>query len=124
VVCRSVCLSVTTVRLAKTAASIEIPFGLRTGVGPGNHVLDAGPHPPWEGAILRGSGVPLESIWTLCGHLCKEGRTDRDAVWVLGSDGPRESCVRWESTDAEGHCHGNQFWEENCYNWLCVNDSD
>jgi len=26
--------------------SIEIPFGLRTRVGPGNHVLDGGPGPP------------------------------------------------------------------------------
>jgi len=25
---------------AKTAAPIEMPFGLRTRVGPGNHVLD------------------------------------------------------------------------------------
>jgi len=31
---------------AKTAAPIELPFGLRTWVGPGNHVLDGGPDPP------------------------------------------------------------------------------
>jgi len=36
----SVCLSVTLVSPAKTAASIEMPFGLRTRVGPRNHVLD------------------------------------------------------------------------------------
>jgi len=36
----SVCLSVTLVSPAKTAAPIELPFGLRTWVGPGNHVLD------------------------------------------------------------------------------------
>jgi len=42
------------------AAPIEMPFGLRTWVGPGNHVLDGGPDPPWKGAILRGErGVPL-----------------------------------------------------------------
>jgi len=28
-------------------------------VGPGNHVLDGGPDPPWEGAILRGKGCPI-----------------------------------------------------------------
>jgi len=39
---------------AKTAEPIEMPFGLRTRVGPGNHVLDGGPDPAWEGAILRG----------------------------------------------------------------------
>ena len=44
VVCRSVCrsvrLSVTLVNPAKTAALIEMPFGLETRVGAGNHVLD------------------------------------------------------------------------------------
>jgi len=52
--------SVTLVSSAKTAKLIEMPFGLRTQVGSGNHVLDGGPDPPWEGAILRGErGVPL-----------------------------------------------------------------
>jgi len=51
-VCQSVGLSVTLVSPAKTAASIEIPFGLRNRVGPKNHVLDGGRDPPWEGAIL------------------------------------------------------------------------
>ena len=46
----SVGLSVTLVSPAKTAAPMELPFGLRTWVGPGNHVLDGGPDPPWEGA--------------------------------------------------------------------------
>jgi len=45
VVCRSVGLSVTLVSPAKTAAPIELPFGLRTWVGPRNHVLDGGPDP-------------------------------------------------------------------------------
>jgi len=35
----SVCRSVTRVSSAKTAEPIEIPFELRTRVGPGNHVL-------------------------------------------------------------------------------------
>jgi len=41
----------------ETAAPIKMPFGLRTRVGPGNHVLDGGPDPPTEGAILRGKAV-------------------------------------------------------------------
>jgi len=28
-------------------------------VGPGNHVLDWGPDPPWKGEIFGGKGVPL-----------------------------------------------------------------
>jgi len=39
---------------AKTAEPIEIPFGLRTWVGPRNHVLDGCPDPPSKGGILRG----------------------------------------------------------------------
>jgi len=35
-----VCQSVTLVSPAKTAELIELPFGLRTCVGPGNHILD------------------------------------------------------------------------------------
>ena len=33
-------------------------------------------------------GVPLLSLGTLCGHLCKNGSTNRDAVWFVGSDAP------------------------------------
>jgi len=36
------------------AAAIKMSFGLRTLVGPGNHVLNGGPDPPWEGAFFGG----------------------------------------------------------------------
>jgi len=36
------------------AKPTEMPFGLWAWVGSWNHVLDGGPDPPWEGAILRG----------------------------------------------------------------------
>ena len=58
----SVSLSVTLVGPAKTAAPMELPFGLRTWVGLGNHVLDGVQIPPWEGAIFfsgGGMGVPF-----------------------------------------------------------------
>jgi len=42
----SVGLSVTLVNLAKTAEPIEMPFGLRTWLGPRDHVLDGGSDPP------------------------------------------------------------------------------
>jgi len=45
VVCLSVCLSVTLVSPAKTAEPIEMPFGLRTWVGPRDHVLDGSSDP-------------------------------------------------------------------------------
>ena len=33
---------------------------------------------------------------------CKNGCTDRDAVWVGDSGGPKEPCIRWESRYAMG----------------------
>ena len=58
----SVCRSVTLVSPAKTAEPIEMPFGLRTRVAPGNHVLDGGPDLPWEGAILGERGGSKVSL--------------------------------------------------------------
>jgi len=55
-----VCLSVTLVSPAKTAPPIELPFGLRTWVGPGNHVLDGGPDLPMgRGKFFGEMDVPL-----------------------------------------------------------------
>jgi len=53
----SVGLSVTLVSPAKKAAPIELPFGLRTWVGPRNYVLDGGPDPPMgRGKFLGENG--------------------------------------------------------------------
>ena len=41
----SVCQSVTLVSPAKTATPKEMPFGLRTQVGPENHILAGSPDP-------------------------------------------------------------------------------
>jgi len=38
---------------------IEMPFGLTTRMGPRNYVLDGGPDPRWEGAILGRKGLPI-----------------------------------------------------------------
>jgi len=56
-----VCRSVTLVSPAEKAEPIETPFGLRTLMGPENHVLDGGPDPFWwERTIWTGKrGVPL-----------------------------------------------------------------
>jgi len=61
-VCRSVCQSVchTSEPCKKTAAPIELPFGLKTWVGPGNHVLDEGPDPPMRrGKFFGEKGRPI-----------------------------------------------------------------
>ena len=55
-----VCQSVTLVSPAKTAAPIKLLFGLRTSVGPGNHVLDRGPDPPLKmGKFWGENGRPI-----------------------------------------------------------------
>ena len=58
----SVGLSVTLVSSAKTAAPIEMPFGLRTRVGPGNHVLDGGPDPPIGRGNFEGKGASHRKV--------------------------------------------------------------
>jgi len=70
-----------------------MPFGLRTRVGPGNHVLDGGPDIPSEGTIL-GKEEPFVSIGTFRRLLCKNGRTDRFAVWIVDSGRPKEVQVQ------------------------------
>ena len=48
----------------------------------------------------------------------------------MGSNGPRESCVRWRSRGAKGRCHGNQFGTQFAtigsvgYNFGCMIVSD
>ena len=46
-------------RPAKTAKAIEMPFGVLTQVGVGNHVLDIGADPQGQVASFGGSGGPL-----------------------------------------------------------------
>jgi len=58
-----VCLSVTIFSPTKTAEPIEIPFGVWTWVGPGNHVSDGGPDPQCEWAILRGNVICTAKGW-------------------------------------------------------------
>jgi len=58
-VARSVSLypsSDTVVSPANTAEPIEMPFGLRSPVGPRNHEVDGGPHSLCKGAILSVEG--------------------------------------------------------------------
>jgi len=41
-----------------------------------------------------------------------------------GSNGPKESCVGWGSSGAEGLAMATNFGTKFAINWLCVNDSD
>jgi len=57
VVCLSVCLSLTLVSLAKTAAPIDMLFRLRTRLSPENHVLDGAQDSPMETGNFEGEGA-------------------------------------------------------------------
>jgi len=46
--------------------------------------------PPWEGTILRGKGTANCKVLGHCCHLCKNGSTNRDAIWDAESGEPRE----------------------------------
>jgi len=68
-VAQSVCRSVELVSPAKMAEPIEMQFGLRNWVGPGNHVLDGGPDPPMgRGEFLGENGRPIvnyrDTLWS------------------------------------------------------------
>jgi len=69
----------------------------------------------------RPSSVVCRSVCLSICHTsepCENGLTDRDAVWVEDSDGPREPCIRWgpdiSSEDAilgtrRAHCKYRDF---------------
>ena len=60
--CLCVSVFVTKWHHAKTAGPIEMPFGMWSGVGPSNHVLDGGLDPPPGGGTILGDFLPIESI--------------------------------------------------------------
>ena len=51
-------------------------------------------YPHAKGQFWGGWGIPLES-GTLCSHLCKNGWTNRDAIWVEDLGRPKEACIWW-----------------------------
>jgi len=90
-----VCRSVTVVSPTKMLELIVMPFGLRTGVGPRNHVLDIGLHPPMgRGNSEESMGRPLLNKGTLWGELCKNSWIDQDAASDLNSGEPKEPYIR------------------------------
>ena len=101
------CLSLTVVSPAKMAEPIEVLFGMRTWVGPRNHVLDGGSDLPmgkgnfgWRRLIVKyRDRLP----WAVHKRL-----TDRDAVWDAELGGPKEPLVRSGLRSLHGK---EQLWE-------------
>ena len=77
--------------------------------GPREPCIRWGPDPPMGRGNFEGErGVPLWSIGTLCGELRKNGWTDRDAFWVMGSNGHKEMNHVF---DGSPECWGTLPWQ-------------
>jgi len=53
--------------------------------------------PHWKGQLCGRKGQPTVKYRTLCSHLSKNSWTDSDTIWIVGSDWPKESWIRWGS---------------------------
>ena len=68
-----------------------MPYGMLRWVDSRNQVLHGVQIPHGKGRCWGGRTC-LMTLWR---ELCKNGWTDRDAVWVMDSGGPKEACIRW-----------------------------
>jgi len=92
-------------------------------VGPGNHVLDGGPDPPWEGQIFGGEWASHCKVYGHSMVVCAKTAEPIGMPFGLRGKMGRRNRVGWGSIGAEGRCHGNQFCDAICYNWLwCLID--
>jgi len=81
------------------AAPIKMPFGMLSWVDLGNLVLDGGSDPPVGRSNFVGEGHAPTSPMTFCHELRKKNgwNDDRDTLWDVDMDGPKETCIRWGS---------------------------
>jgi len=80
-----------------------------------------------RGQFWEGKCAPLQSIWTLCGYLCKNSWTNRDALWTMDSSGPKDAYILDGAQIP--HAKGQLLWEKHDGAWtttlcheLCKND--
>jgi len=83
--------------------------------GPKESGVRWGPELPIGRGNFWGKGRPLKSIGTVCYELCKNGWTDRVAIWDLDSGGPKEAYIRWGSRSP---CEGATFRGRTCPSYL------
>jgi len=95
-------------------------FGLRTSVGPGNHVLDRSLDFPMGRGNFEGRKGRL--IVKYRDTLRSSVQKTAESIEMPFGLWPRtdESCVRWECRGAKGRCHGNHVWLSTGYNFGCV----
>jgi len=62
-------------------------------MGPRNHALNGGPDPHEKRQFYGGKGQPAVKYSNICRERCKNGWTNRDAVWDLDPGGPEEAYI-------------------------------
>ena len=66
-----------TVSCAKTAEPIEMPFWMKTQVGPRNHVIDGAADPQGEGAIFGSCPVHSKALAIFAAAVLRKGSLNR-----------------------------------------------
>jgi len=81
--------------------------------GPKEPNIRWGPDAPMGRGNFEGRwGGPMQTVGTLYGEMCKNGWTNRDAVWVEDVGGPKEPCIRWISQLS--HAKAQYLGEKTC----------
>ena len=82
--------------------------------------------PHGKGQFFSGgeNRCPTVKYGILYGHLCKKQLNRSRRRLVVGSKGPKESCGRWRSRDAEDVAMATNFWLSLGHNFGCIIASD
>jgi len=120
VVCRSVGLSVChTSELCKNGCSDRDAVWVETLVGPGNHVLNGGPDPPWEGAFFGGEHpiVKYRDSTVIC---AKTAELIEMPFGLWACMGPRNHVLDGGPYVLRDTAIGTNFWLSMGYNFGCM----
>jgi len=86
---------------AETFEPTEMPFGVRTRVGPKNHVLDGGPDLPWEEAILRWKRAARCKVQQLSAVSCARTAEPIEIPFGFVLRWAKETYIAWGCTLAQ-----------------------
>ena len=85
---------------------------------PGNHVLDGGPDPPWEGVILRGKGRPIVKYRDTAVICAKTAEPIEMAFELWAPMGPRNHVLDDDRAVLRDVAMTTNFGTQFA-NWLC-----
>jgi len=107
------------------AAPIEMTFGLRTRVGPRNHVLDGGPDPPMgRGNFVGGKERPIVKYRDTLVICTKTAETIEMSFGLWARMARRNNVSDGGPVVLRNVAMAANFGTKIAINWLCVNSSD